>query len=355
MKRTCLLLLLVVLAAACLVSTAPAAPAPPVSLPPAPPALLALEQKMAQIRFNTARVSGRFVLGKLGFTAGGAELGSGPAASDSLVTVSAGSIRLAPYASLSTSHVEFPGANLPGTLARSRQMRTIGASTYTYTPAVASFDGGRPWVRSGHRPPPPRGSKVALVAALLESLAPTLATAEDRSAAPFAKLSSYLGGAVSVREGGAVTVDGQQTAEFTATLSVVKLLAGKIPRQQLAKIERESLAKPSEASVELEVFIAPNGLPVRTIGTTGNHTEGLGIQEDILALEIPFAVHVPPARETIAQARLLQLERKRARKQLTKARARCLRSRHGRACAVRVPAAGHSGVSGRSVAPRSLR
>jgi hypothetical protein len=379
------LLLLVVLAAACLVSTAPAAPAPlastsvplasvppesvrptpaplasvppasmpPVSVPPTPPALLALEQKLAQIRFNTARVGERFVIGDLGSTAGGAELGSG--VDNSLVTIGAGSIRYAPYASTITNHVEAFGKQLSGAQAGAVQVRTVGATSYSYMPSVASFDGGRPWVRSTRTPPPKPGTNAAQAAALLDSLAPTLPSSRTGSAAPFATLIGYLNGAVSVSEGGSVAVDGQQTTEFTAYLSIVKLLAGKVSPKQLAKIESEALGKPSEATVELEVFIAPDGLPVRTIGVSGNHTEGLGIQQDILALEVPFAIHAPPARETIAQARLLQIERKRAREQLAKARARCLRSAHGRACAVRAPAAGHSGVSGRSVAPRSLR
>jgi hypothetical protein len=183
------------------------------------------------------------------------------------------------------------------------------------------------------------------------ALAPTLAGPSKGSAEPFATLIDYLDGAVSVSEGGSVTVDGQQTTEFTASLSIVKLLAGKLSRKQLAKIEEESLKKPSEAIVELEVFIAPGGLPVRTIGAYGRQAEGLGIQQDILALEVPLAIHAPPARQTIGQAALLRIERKRDHIHAKKALARCLRSRRGRACAVRVPAAGsRPGVSGRSVA-----
>ena len=245
---------------------------------------------------------------------------------------------------------------MPSALASTGQTRTIGKTAYTYTPSAASFDGGRPWVRSRHEPPPKPGSKAAQAAAVLDALAPALARSSDGSAEPFATLIDYLGGAVSVSEGGSVTVDGQQTTEFTASLSIVKLLAGKVSSKQLAKIERESLKKPSEAIIELEVFIAPDGLPVRTIGASARRTEGLGIQEDILALEVPFAIHAPPARETIGQARLLRIERKRDRIQAKKALTRCLRRRGGRACAVRVPAAGsRPGVSARSVVPRSPR
>jgi hypothetical protein len=316
MKRTCLLLLI----ALSMGGAAPAALAAEASLPaPAPtpavvpPALQALEQKMAQIRFNTARVSQRFVIGDLGSTAGGANLGSGVGRGKSLITAGAGSIRFAPSASLFTTHVELPGEHVPKTLASTGQVRNIGKTTYTYTPSVASFDGGRPWVRSQHKPPPKPGSKAAQVAAVLAALAPALAGPSAGLAEPFAKLIEYLGGAVSVSEGSSVTVDAQQTTEFTASLSIVKLLAGKLSRKQLAKIEKESRKKPSEGIVELEVFIAPDGLPVRTIGASAERTEGLGIQDDILALEVPFAIQAPPASKTIGEARLHELESKRDR------------------------------------------
>jgi hypothetical protein len=329
-----------------------------------PPALPALEQKMGQIRFNTARISQRFVLGGLGSTAGGAELGDGTGRGQSFLTTGTGSIRLAPAASLFTTHVEVPGGRVPSPLTRPRQVRTIGRTTYTYTPSAASFDGGRPWVRSESRPAPKRGSKAGALAVQLgvlgHALAPTLAGSSEGSsegsAEPFATLIDDLDGAVSVSEGGAVTVDGQQTTEFTASLSIVKLLAGKLSRKQLAKIEAESLKKPSEAIVELEVFIASSGLPVRTIGAYGKPTEGLGVQQDILALEVPFAIQAPPVRQTIGQARLLQLERRRSGIHVKKALARCLRGPRGRACAVRVPVPGsRPGVSGRSMAPRPPR
>lgn len=295
MKRTCLLLLVALSAAAAAPAAFAAEASPPAPAPaPAPtaavvpPALQALEQKMAQIRFNTARVSERFVIGDLGSTTGGADLGSGVGNGKSFVTAGVGSIRFAPSASLFKTHVEIPGEHVPKTLASTGQVRDIGKTTYTYTPTAASFDGGRPWVRSSHKPPPKPGSKAALLVTVLDSLAPALAGPSAGSAEPFATLVEYLGDAVNVSEGGSVTVDGEQTTEFTASLSIIKTLAGKLSRTQLAKIEKESRRKPSEGIVELEVFIASDGLPVRTIGSSAERTEGLGIQDDILALEVPF-------------------------------------------------------------------
>jgi hypothetical protein len=63
--------------------------------------------------------------------------------------------------------------------------------------------------------------------------------------------------------------------------------------------------------VQLELFVAPSGLPVRTISVLGSRSEGIGGEEDIRALEIPVVVHVPPVRQTIGKARLRKLERRR--------------------------------------------
>jgi hypothetical protein len=287
------------------------------SPPPAtvPQALGALEQRMAQIRFNTARISVRSVLGELGSPAGGAELGSDINKCKSLVTSGIGEIRLSPAEGTFTGRSE--GLIFQGKSSLVTKSRTIGKTNYTYEPSVESYDGRRPWVRSRQHPPPKPGSKAAQLSAIYGSLAPTFAASEGESPGPtFTKLIDDLNSAVSIQEGGLITVDGQQTTEFTASLSLVKLLAGELSPKQLAAIEQ----KPSEATVGLEVFIAPNGLPVRTTGVTGGRIEGLGIEEDILALEVPVVVHAPPASKTIGQAQLRKLENKRLKRELKKLR-----------------------------------
>jgi hypothetical protein len=68
--------------------------------------------------------------------------------------------------------------------------------------------------------------------------------------------------------------------------------------------------------VTLELYVAPNGLPVRTISILGGpgerpgSSEGIASETDIPALEVPVHVHAPPARLTISEARLKPLERK---------------------------------------------
>lgn len=295
-----------------LAGVAPTAPAaettPSQTQATVPPALQALEQQMGQIHFNTARISERFVFGELGSPAGGAELGSGVNKAKSLVIAAIGAIRLSPPAAMFVGGVEWlelpPGHSLA---AGKTEVRTIGKTTYTYEPSVASFDGGRPWIRRRQKPSPKPRSRAVQLSAVFDSLAPTFAdSAPDGSGGPFAKLIEDLNGAVAIREDGLVTVDGQQTTEFTASLSLVQLLAGELSPKQLAAIKR----KPDEATVELEVFIAPNGLPVRTTGVLGGRLEGIGTEQDILALEVPVVVRAPPANRTIGDARLRKLEKR---------------------------------------------
>ncbi len=296
-------------------TTAPAQPDAPL-----PASLVGLEQKMAQIRFNSAQISERFAIGELGSRAGGAELGSGVGKSKNFVSVATGAIRLLPRASVLTDKLEVlegpAGHSLSGGV--DTETRTIGSTTYTYEPSVAGLDGGRPWVRSRPKPRPKPHGALALLAAELAALAPTLTTTPSEHEGSFTKLIEDLDDAASVTEGGPLVVDGQQVTEFTATISLKTLLAGKLTRKELRAIGKH----PRQASIELEVFIAPSGLPVRTTGISQNRTGGIGLQTDILALEVPVVVQVPPANKTISGARLRKLERRHAKKRTVVPRAK---------------------------------
>lgn len=309
-----------------------------------PPSLQALEQRMAQIRFNTARISSRFGLGELGPAGGGAELGAGVTGPKGGVVFSTvGAFRISPPEASTTSKVEGlglpPGERTPLGSTTSKE-RTIGNTVYTYRPSIESYDGGRPWVRSKQTSPPKSDDESAALGGLSDSLVPARSGDDTRgasAAAPFAKLIEDVNGALSLQEVGPLTVDGQQVTEFTASLTMATLLPGKeletftkalsslgeIPpsaketpkqREEAKKRREEDAKKVRELPVELELFIAPSGLPVRTITVIGNRNEAIGSEEDILALDIPVVVHAPPARETIGEAQLRKLEKKRVRR-----------------------------------------
>ena len=325
-----------------IVAGARAAPAFSDMPPPAsvPPSLQELELKMAQIRFNTGRISVRFGIGELGSPGGDAELGVGVKGSEGgLLTSTVGTFKISPHEATATSKLEELGVRsrkqLPLRDTTSTE-RVIGKTVYTYKPSVERYDGGRPWVRSKQAAPKSKGESTGS-ADVSNVLDPTLSSGDghDDSAAPFAKLIEDLDDALSIQEVGPVTVDGQQVTEFTALIPLARLLSPKqiaafaegfgglglllstnSPKQheEAQKRHEEEVKKLTEAVVGFELFIAPSGLPVRTTAILGSWGSGIGEEEDILALEVPVVVHPPSSRKTIDEAQLLQLERERARR-----------------------------------------
>jgi hypothetical protein len=291
-----------------------------------PPSLQVLEQKMAQIRFSTVRVSARVVFGEVGPLGGGAELGVGVQGPNAgFITSTVGVFRLSPLEASTTSKAQAEGLpNGKDALSATSRVRVIGDNIYTYTPSVLRYDHGRPWVRSKQ----PSSSRSDGGFAVPEGL--------SDSSAPFAKLIEDINGALSVQEVGPMTVDGQQVTEFTASLTMVTLLPGKLLERftkALSALSVSSLLEPSgkspkqreeaksrsevdarkisELPVEIELFVAPSGLPVRTNTVIGNRNEAIGSEQDILALEVPVDVHAPPASETISEAQLRKLRERR--------------------------------------------
>jgi hypothetical protein len=275
-----------------------------------PSSLQVLEQKMAQIRFSTARVSARVVFGEVGPPGGSAELGAGIQGPNSgIITSTVGVFRLSPLEASTTSKAQAEG--LPtgkDALSAPSRVRVVGDNIYTYTPSALRYDHGRPWVRSKQ----PAASRSDGGFAVPEGL--------SDSSAPFAKMTVY----------------GQQVTEFTASLTMATLLPGKLLERftkALSALAVSSLVEPSgkspkqreeaksrsevdakkvsELPVEIELFVAPSGLPVRTNTVIGNRNEAIGSEQDILALEVPVDVHAPPASETISEAQLRKLRERR--------------------------------------------
>jgi hypothetical protein len=116
----------------------------------------------------------------------------------------------------------------------------------------------------------------------------------------------------------------KELEEFTGSFSSLnKLLSPKQSpkqREEAKKHHEEATQKLSEAPMELELFIAPNGIPVRTTVVIGERSEGIGAEQDILAVGIPVVVHAPPADKTIGQAQLRKLEQQRFKRELRQLR-----------------------------------
>lgn len=296
-----------------------------------PPDLAALEQQMTQLQASSERFSFQEEL----------SLGSGLLGQGIPLT-----LLIAGEGEGSDSP---PQASAVGGLfgTREQQVKVIGESTYQYKRQAAEVDGGRPWVRS-HRAP----------AQQAQGLDPGGLLENDQGGkqGTFSKLIEQLNGALAIVESGPVTVDGQRVIEFDATLDPTPFLAqleshSKQPKHPLTSLfEIPSVGGPNSTpkapspppTLELELFIAPNGLPVRARLTFAAEGVSIAVRVDTLAINVPVNVTPPPASQTIDEAQLASIERRHAERELKDALRGCRRLHGKRAAACRLLARSRS-------------
>jgi hypothetical protein len=221
---------------------------------------------------------------------------------------------------------------------REEQTRVIGNTVYRYRRQAAEVDGGRPWVRGE------RKSKEEA-----HGLDPGGLLENDQAGkqGTFTKLVEELNGALAVHESGPVTVDDQRVIEFDATLDPAPFLAqlkaqSKEPQHPLSSpLESSPVGAPKRPgkpapppTLELEVFIAPSGLPLRVRSTFSAEGATVAVRLDTLAINVTVHVVAPPAKQTIDEAQLRQIERRRAARELKRALRVCqhLRGRRASGC-----------------------
>ncbi len=282
-----------------------------------PPALVVLEQKMRALHINSERGSVVEVL--TGVPLGGEGLlkpmSSKPSRHGGKHTVV--HLTTHPTQSFPFLTADFETSVVPkltvvrgdifGTI--SFQERVIGEQAYTRLSLFAQLDGGRPWI-------------YVSPAELAEEEAQKSAEGGSASVSPFpgaqsvesgfGKLIETIEHARSVSEVGPKEVDGQQTTEFEAKLNGGQL-AGASSASKISKAAKKALGRST-----LELFLAEDGLPVRTRIQTWVGKAGVSIVQDILATEIPVSVEQPPASETITEAELKEHEEKSLEVHLTK-------------------------------------
>ncbi|HEX8714778.1 MAG TPA: hypothetical protein VF706_04340 [Solirubrobacteraceae bacterium] len=304
-----------------------------------PPDLAALEQQTAALQANSERFSFQE---ELAF--GNGLLGQGIP----LVLIVAG----AGEASDSPAQATVAGGLFGSS---EEQVRVIGETTYRYQPAAAEIDGGRPWVSSRR------------TATQANGLDPGGLLENDQSGkqGTFSKLVEQLNGALAIEESGPVTVDDQRVVEFDATLDPTPFVAklesqSKQPKHPLSSpFQIPSVGGPGSSpkppppppTLKLEVFLAPNGLPVRARSTFAAEGATIAVRLDTLAINIPVHVAQPPARQTIDEPALKRIERRHAARELKRALRDCRRL-HGKPAA-RCRALAHL-KSGRSQSGQSL-
>ncbi len=260
-----------------------------------PAALQTLEQKMLMIQFNTARVSGVFALGDLGTPAEGADLSAQANVCESLIVSTNAKVRLSPSGTVASSQIE--GGPVIKQI-------SVGHTSYVYTTSAKRYDGGRPWVRSVQTSSKSSNGLFGAVPAVGEE--------EPRTSTEvFKGIVEAVGQAQSIQEAGPIGIDGQQVTEYTLTIPMAALLAKHLSQKQIetAKKKNKVFKGIAEATDTLELFIAPNGMPVRTINVVGPRNEGIGVEQDILATNIPVSIHKPPSNLTVGEARLRKLEK----------------------------------------------
>jgi hypothetical protein len=99
---------------------------------------------------------------------------------------------------------------------------------------------------------------------------------------------------------------GQPVAGFALTLAPRLLERGSLLNPNVRKILARVHAP---ASASAQVFIAADGLPVRSAITLRVGAATIHLDLDIPAIEFPLTVLAPPAAETISAAELEALER----------------------------------------------
>ena len=264
---------------------APLAAAP---APAPPPDLQRLEQAMLQLDPTSERFTATISVSATGAP-------GGPFGSFSRVLARAAST-LAVITVVGEAAFSPPMANISvDVLGLKVNERLIGTTLYIEEPFISRLDGGRPWVvKTNQHLEEATGTEGVGV------------SPGGTSNQPFASLVKELSKASNVRELGARTVDGLATTAFSATVDLGAYASTPAKRKALEKLVRPQ--------VGIEVFIAENGLPVRTVLNLAireshpTHHAHLIAQSDIPAIDVPVVVTPPPPAKTITEAQLERLE-----------------------------------------------
>jgi hypothetical protein len=266
-------------------AVAPAMQASPVQV--LPPDLVALEQKMAQLRVRSERFS-EVTRGTVKLTN---ESNGRPVGRSRYVSLNGSAIG---EASISPSEGEI---SITSSAGRSKKIY-VGSAVYVYTPNLARLDGGRPWVRF----------RVPGI-----TIFPYHGSSEEVNAGgtgPYARLINLLATAIGeVVQVGPVTVDGQQAIEFEAAVDPLALVRG-LTQEDVANLEKHPPV------YHLAIYLTESGLPVRVVESLhkapGLNTISSSSTIDILASEVTVAVKAPPASRTISEAQMQVLENRSA-------------------------------------------
>ncbi len=234
-----------------------------------PPSLQTIEQQTQQLKVSTERFNTKYALGTpkegTGFNFGVAYGISGEAV-------------LSPLKAKLSVHVG----------SRSVPERLIGGNLYVYEPRLSHMDNGKPWVKL-------ENETLQKVIQFDPSGGAVQGAAKEATGA-FSYLLSVLNTALSVKEVGPATVDGQSVTEFSAALKPEVLIG------VFTKAEYEALDFFSTPTVNMNVYFAASGLPVRTMLQFSVKGIEASATVEILGINESLSVSVPASKLTISKA-----------------------------------------------------
>jgi hypothetical protein len=274
----CLLLAVAGLDAA-LASRALAAAGPTPLAPP--PELAPLLQKTSELELSSERFSGEV-------TITGKKLPRKLKALGGLKQKITGELSTSPQAASITET----------TLGRTISAKVIGNTIYIHASAIAKLDGGRPWVAESLNS---SGGSFGS--------SPTLGGGSGGSSGSgstdrFKTETALLKASKDVRSLGASTIDGQAVTGFAGSADPKEIEQSTLPARLRAEVVKSHI-KPAAT---FEVFLAANGLPVRSQVVLALGAIKLNRTEDVLAIDFPVAaIAPPPAAETITGAQLKKI------------------------------------------------
>jgi hypothetical protein len=231
-----------------------------------PPTLVALEQKMGELRVNSERFSQ---------TTRGTDT----------LTTQLGEVSVSPA----------EGELFSGE--KSKPMLIwIGSTLYLYQGGGSRSHPHRPWLRV-------EGGDLGAGLSYPFHGGGPLETGLGGTGS-YAGLVNLLGTAVGpVTTAGPISVRGQQTSEFTLTVEPLKLLKG-LSARELKALARHSFAE------RLDLFMTEAGLPIKIVLTTASGKQTLSETTEVLAVNVPVTIKPPPADKTISEAQLKHLRHK---------------------------------------------
>jgi hypothetical protein len=259
---------------AALASRAAAAAPTPV---PRPPELAPLLQKTSELELSSERFSGEVTITAKKLPRKLKALGG-------LKQKIAGELSTSPQAASITET----------TLGKTLSAKVVGNTIYIHDPSIAKLDGGRPWVAESL-------SSSGGSFGSNPSLGGSGGSSGSGSTDKFKTETALLTASKDVRSLGASTVDGQAVTGFAGTADPKEIEQSALP----AKLRAEIVKSHIKPAATFEVFLAANGLPVRSHVVLALGAVKLNRTEDVLAIDFPVAaIAPPPAAETISGAQL---------------------------------------------------